>query len=174
MVVEAVLGTLSLCFAALLATAVAHKVTVLARGTAPVQPLIKARGLEGKRAALALGASAALEVAIAVLLVFAPAWGLLAVATLMLFYAGELRRLSPEENCHCFGEWLAATRRAGAIRRNLVLSGVAATGGIASVAGLVETASVSQLTVGATLIVAAAVVPVSLQRKVGERGSAIG
>ena len=106
MVVETVFGTLSLCFAVLLGAAVLHKFSVLSRGTAAAQPLIKVRGLQGRRAAVVLAAGAALEVAVAATLVLAPGPGFLTVAVLLLFYASELRRLAPEENCHCFGEWL--------------------------------------------------------------------
>jgi hypothetical protein len=127
-VAETAVRSLSLFLAALLALAIAHKLQLLRTGRAATQPLVKSHGLRGSRAALALSLALIAGAAVVTALVVSPELGLPATAALLVLYAFELRRLAAQETCGCFGEWLAASRRAQAIRRNLALGALAAAG----------------------------------------------
>jgi methylamine utilization protein MauE len=172
-VAETAFRSLSLFFAALLALAISHKLQLLRTGRAAAQPLIKSHGLDSTSAALALTLALIVEAAIIAMLILWPEFGLPATASIFVVYAFELRRLSPQETCGCFGDWLAATRRAQAIRRNLLLGGLATIGGVVYQADLVDPVGISQASAGATILVAAVVVPLAMRRGVSQRPSVL-
>lgn len=173
MVAETAFRSVSLLFAALLALAIAHKVHLLVAGRAAAQPLIKSHGLEGARAALLLSLALVVEAVIASALVVSARLGLAATAAVFLLYAFELRRLAPHETCGCFGEWLAVTRRAQAIRRNVLLGGLAAIGSAVYQTGVVEPVAISQASAGTAILVIAAVIPLAIRRGVSQRPSVL-
>jgi hypothetical protein len=170
-VIDAVTRSSSLVLAAVLGLAVAHKLRVLRAGAAHEQPLIRRREWSPEVAAVVLMAAACMEAAVAVFLVLRPPVGLIALAGLLLAYTRELRRLDAGESCGCLGEFLDRADRAQAVRRNLILVGVAMAAAAAYLSGAAAVADLTQLEIGLTALVLAVIVAraaLARQFKTGE------
>jgi hypothetical protein len=162
--VETAVRVISLCLCALLALAVVHKVRVLAAGMASSEPLIKRRSWRNGRAAGALVLAGAAELVVIGALLVWPAVGFVAVSVLLALYSLELSSLDPDLPCNCFGEvW--PTRTATAMKRNVSLAVLAASGGVLYATELVSVAPVSQRTVGIALVVITGATAGELRRR---------
>jgi hypothetical protein len=137
--------------------AVAHKISVVSRGAAAEEPLIRFRHWAPRTAAAALVAVALLEAAITAAIFLVPVAGWTASAVLIGFYLTQLRHLRPDEGCNCFGQVAPTTRRAIVRRRNQAL--VVAS---AALAGLFAGGAVSSVEPGSEASLAALVLVAAL------------
>lgn len=174
-VIDALARGSSLVLVALLCAAVVHKVRVLRTGRAAEQPLLRKRDWSEGLAAGVLAAAALAEVVIAVAVAGAPALGLGALVVLLLAYTRALRTLDADESCACLGEFLDRSRRAGAVRRNLVLVAVAGAGALAYATGAATHVEPTQADVGvAAVVVAVLLARVALQRQFRDNNERLG
>jgi hypothetical protein len=156
---EGTIRVVSLSLAALFVLAAAHKARVLVAGTANQEPLMQLGAFRRRHAPSILAAAAAIEMGAAALLLVEAKLGLAVTLLLLAPYTWELRRLEGEQPCNCLGSSLGATRSI-AVRRNVVLSILAACALAPLILGWVGVASISQATVGATLLALAVVLPI--------------
>lgn len=148
---------LSLLLAVLLVVAVVHKAKVLAVGVPQDEPLTRARRWSGTRARLALILAVAAELVAVAALIFVPRFGFGVVTGLLLLYVLELRRLSPYEDCACFGDVLPRARRDQAMARNILLALFSIGAGVGYWTRGIAVAAIDQQTVGVALVAAALV-----------------
>jgi hypothetical protein len=125
MITTILVGSCRYALSALFLLAAAHKAIELSRDRAEEAPLIAWSRPRARHASALLGAAAITEVAAAALLTVRPTIGLPLAASLLLFYAVDLRHIAPHEDCDCFGT-LAPTDRASGQRRNVLLATAAA------------------------------------------------
>jgi hypothetical protein len=103
------------CFSA------AHKVTILVRGAAGSQPVLRVFRLGRRFPRFVLGAAAVTEFAISVLSMALPRLGVAVAICLLAGYSAAVARLAPDQDCGCFGEMLGPDSRDSALRRNALL-----------------------------------------------------
>jgi hypothetical protein len=155
--IDGVIRSASLVLAAVLAFAVAHKLRVLREGDADEQPLLRRRRWPPEVAARVLATVASVEALVAVAVVVVPPIGLIGMAGVLAAYTFELRRLDVNESCGCLGDLLDQAGRAQAIRRNMVLFGVAAGSAAAYLSGAATVGGLTQVDVGVAALVLAVV-----------------
>lgn len=115
----------SVLVALVLSLALPHKLTLLRRDTAQRHPLLMNHNRLRPYASFLVGVALTAELTTSVLLLVDPIAGLPIASGLLFFYASQLKRLPPSEDCECFGQYFPSTARAGGIR-NVVLGGAAA------------------------------------------------
>jgi hypothetical protein len=141
---------------ALLAIGLVHKLWLLgnAEGEGGLVGFLARNGIKPR---LALSSASLAEGAVIALIYLAPVVGLGALAVLLSGYSALLARFPEAEDCGCFGEVMPATSR-DAIVRNVTLSIAAACGAGVAVVDDVRTHLFSQLPIGVSLIVLAALI----------------
>jgi Methylamine utilisation protein MauE len=158
------LRSISFVFAALLLLAVAHKGTAIASGAARAEPLMRLGPWRRRHATALLAAAATVEILICIALLIRPAVGFAALSVLALSYAVNLRKLSPNDGCNCFGSAFESRSRGTAILRNAGIAAISAVGAVLYASSAVPVAPVTQLTVGVALLLGAAATSIDLLR----------
>lgn len=123
-VVSTAIATYSVGVAVLFVIAASHKLLVVGRRSAGDEPLLQLSRFRAEHASILLLCFAGVELMIAAILVLTPRVGLIVAAIVVGFYWHELRGLSAEQSCNCFGRALAGKSARAARRRNLTLISV--------------------------------------------------
>ena len=157
-------GVFLLCLTGLFAVAAGHKISVLHNHSAWREPLLAGSEWRSRHARNLLISIGGLEVAVGCLLVSAPVYGCTTASFFLLAYAIDLRRLHPDETCRCFGDILGRQSATSAIRRNIILAGMAT--------GVVLWAEIAhrhpqtraEVSLGATIVIVAVVAALRMSR----------
>jgi hypothetical protein len=160
------LRSISFVFAAMLLLATVHKARSAGAGTATAEPLMRLTEWRRRHATSLLLAAALIEALVCVALLIRPTIGFAALTALALFYAVNLRRLSPNDGCNCFGSAFKSPSRRAAIARNAGIAAISAAGVALYATTALPVAPDSQATVGVALVVMAAALSVDLLRYV--------
>lgn len=142
----------SLMLLAVFAISLGHKLLVLRRDEAHLQPVMRSHGWIGQTAARMTVAAAAAEFAVMIMLLAAPAIGTLAASVLLVGFTAELRRLGRNESCGCLGGFLDNGGRAVAIARNAVLIALSALAAGTYLTGAASNARITGASLGVALI----------------------
>lgn len=171
-IAQDIAGALSLILAAMFLAAVFHKVRVVARGSAAREPLLRRSAWRRQRATPLLLLAGIGELVTVVSLIALPAVGFALTAAFALLYSVQVWQLSESETCNCFGS-LGNQDRASSLRRNAIITLMAAVALVASVVWPDSARSISGEALGGAVVAIAVLSAVAALNWVKERADLV-